>query len=371
MITNKKIMMLATTDNMIWQFLLPHIKELQNMGNIVECVCSKTGFWFDELQEKFGLKCYNIPFARNPFQLRNINAYKQLKKLQKQEKFDLIYCQQPVGGMMGRLIAKKFKVKCIYTAHGFAFLKGANPIKNFIFRNVEKYLAKYTDILITINEEDYNACKNWKAKQKYKINGIGFDNNKYEKNQSSSEDIKKELNLNDEFVILTVAEFIKRKNYDTMLKTIAELKNENIKFLVCGSGRDKSLIEKQIYDLGIQNKVMLLGYRKDINNIMKISDIFFLPSHQEGLTLSIIEAMNFGLPVVTSNVRGNRDLIVDGEGGFVCEQNDYSECAKKIKILIEDKQMKYNMSKVNKENAKKYSIENVKKELEEIYNAKI
>ena len=152
-----------------------------------------------------------------------------------------------------------------------------------------------------------------------------------------------------------------------MLKTIAELKEENIKFVICGTGRDKEEIESQIKKLGIEDKVLMLGYRKDINSIMNASDIFFLPSHQEGLTLSVIEALNFGLPVVTSNVRGNQDLVENGKGGFVCEQNDYKAFAKCIKELIDNNLLRKEMSKTNKENAKTYSIENVKKQLEEIY----
>jgi glycosyltransferase involved in cell wall biosynthesis len=362
----KKIMMLATTDNMLWQFLLPHIKYLQEKGCMVECVCHKTGFWFDELKNNFGLKMHDIEFERSPLNIKNYKALKKLYKLQEKEKYDIVYCQQPVGGMMGRLVSKKFKIPCIYTAHGFHFFKGNSKIKNFIFRNVEKYLAKYTDALITINDEDFNACREWKAKRKYKISGIGFDFNKYEKALSNRE-IKKELNISDEFVILTVAEFIKRKNYDTMLKTIAKLKDENIKFLVCGTGRDKLIIEEQIKNLNIEDKVQLLGYRKDINNLMTISNAFFLPSHQEGLTLSIIEALNFGLPVVTSDVRGNKDLVDDGVGGFVCDQNDYNAFAEKFKLLIKDANLCKSMSVVNLKNAKKYDIDNVKKELEKIY----
>ena len=212
MIKDKKIMMITTTDNMIWQFLLPHIKYLQEQGNIVECVCTKTGFWFDELKDKYGLTVHEIEFTRSPFSLKNRKGYKKLVELQKQEKYDLIYCQQPVGGLMGRLIAKKFKLPCIYTAHGFHFFKGNNPLKNFLFKSVEKYLAKYTTALITINEEDYQACKNWKAKYKYKINGIGYNDSKYPETKQKSE-ARKDLNLTDEFTIVTVAEFIKRKNY--------------------------------------------------------------------------------------------------------------------------------------------------------------
>lgn len=367
MIKSKKIMMLATTDNMIWQFLLPHIKYLQDQGNTVECVCSKTGFWFDELQNNYNLVCHEVNLPRNPLHPSIFKGWRQLKKLQKKEKYDLVYCQQPVGGVMGRMIAKKFKIPCIYTAHGFHFFKGNSKIKNLLFGTIEKHYAKYTDALVTINQEDYEAALKFKAKKVYKINGIGFDINKYKNPTIQKSEMKKQLGLSDEFIILTCAEFIKRKNYDTMLKTISELKNENIKFVVCGTGRDKELIEKQIKDLQIEDKVELLGYRKDINSIMNMADIFFLPSHQEGLTLSIIEALNFGLPIITSNVRGNQDLVVDGKNGYVCEQNDYKAFAAKIKYLINNPKVAKEMSIENKKASKQYDIKNVVTELEEIY----
>ena len=367
MITNKKIMMITTTDNMIWQFLIPHIKHLQSLGNEVECVCSKTGFWFDELQNKFGFKMHDIDFERSPFKLKNIKAYKKLIKLQEECKFDLVYCQQPVGGLMGRLIAKKFKIPVIYTAHGFHFLKGNNPIKNFLFKTVEKKLAKNTDVLVTINEYDYQACQSWKAKHKFKIPGIGFDINKYNNEQFDKEEFKSSLGVKDEFVIFTVAEFIRRKNYATSLKTIAELKDLNVKYLVCGRGKCEEEIKQQIKELGIEDKVVLLGYRKDVNKIMQVSDAFFLPSNQEGLCLSIIEAMNFGLPIVTSNVRGCQDLVEDGKNGFTADKNDYMRYAEIFKKLINDAELKHQLGKNSKEMAPIYDIENVKKQLEEIY----
>ena len=368
MITNKKIMMITTTDNMIWQFLIPHIKYLQQQGNKVECVCSKTGFWFDELRDKYGFTMHEIDFARSPFKPQNIKAYKQLIKLQEREKFDLVYCQQPVGGLMGRLIGKKFKLPVIYTAHGFAFLKGNNPLKNIVFKTVEKWLAKKTDVLITINEDDFQASQNWKSKYKFKISGIGFDINKYDNSDFDKEQFRASLGLKDEFTIVTVAEFIKRKNYDTMLESVAELKDSNIKFLICGSGRDEQEIKDKIKQLGIQDKVVLLGYRKDINKIMQVSDIFFLPSHQEGLCLSIIEALNFGLPIVTSSVRGCKDLVVDYGNGFVGDKDDHQYYARVINKLIQNSELKAQMSEKSKQLAPQYSIENVQKQLEDIYN---
>ena len=370
MFTNKKIMMLATTDNMIWQFLLPHIRHLQENGNVVEVVCAKTGFWFDELHDKYGLTVHEINFARNPIKPSNFKAYKKLKQLQKERKFDLIYCQQPVGGLMGRLIGKKFKIPVIYTAHGFHFFKGCSFKSKLIYKTVEKWLSKYTDILITINDEDFEAAKKMKAKNVAKINGIGMAFNKYEPLTETRQQIRNSLNLTDEdFVIVTVAEFIKRKNYNTMLETIKELKNrnENVKFVICGRGQEEENIKSQIKQLGIEENVLLLGFRKDINRILTASDMFMLASFQEGLTLSVIEAMSFGLPCVVSDVRGNRDLIVDGKGGFVVETENESMFADKIQSLSKNQEMRKQFADFNKEESKKYTIESVKKQLEEIY----
>ena len=149
-----KVLLLCTTDNMIWQFLLPHIKDLECFGAKVDCVCNRTGFWFDELKEKYGLNMIELAMKRKPINLTNFKAYKALKKLQKKNKYDLIYCQQPTGGLLGRFIGRRFKLPVIYTAHGFFFFKGNSKLKNFIFKTAEKIMARYTDILITMNDED-------------------------------------------------------------------------------------------------------------------------------------------------------------------------------------------------------------------------
>ena len=366
MFENKKVLILCTTDNMVTQFLLPHIKHMQEYGNMVDVACNKSGKWFSELTQ-CGLKVFELPCKRNPLKFSNIKAYKVLKKIVKDNEYDLIYCQQPVGGVLGRLVGHKFKIPVIYTAHGFFFYKGSKLVNKIVYKSAEKFLAKYTDVLVTINEEDYAAAKKMKKENVYKISGIGFDKNKYQ-NQLTKEQARKSLGIDEDcFVVCTVAEFIKRKNYDTMLKAIAQMKGK-IKFLACGTGVLFEKMQKKVNKMGLSNKVQLLGYRKDVNNIMVASDAFFLPSHQEGLTLSIIEAMNFGLPVVTSDVRGNRDLIVDQKGGFVVAQNDYIALAQKLTILQQNRELAHQYGMYNKQNVGKYSLENVIKELDEVYS---
>jgi len=365
---NKKVLLLTTTDNMIWQFLIPHAKYMQEQGAIVECACAKTGFWFDELV-KMGFIVHEIPLTRSPFSIKNLKGYKLLKKIVKENNFNIIHCHQPVGGVMGRLVAKKFKLPCIYTAHGFHFFKGA-PLKNrLIFKTVEKYCSKFTTALITMNNEDFENASKMKAKKVYQINGIGLDLSKYKKIESFDKaSFKTELGIQkDEFVIVTVAEFIKRKNYNTMLETIKELGDKKVKFLICGRGQQEQEIKNIIERDNLKDKVSILGYRKDVDKILQVSDCFFLPSFQEGLTLSIIEAMTFGLPVITSTARGNKDLIIDGVNGFVAEPKDYKTYAEKITTLMEDKNLQKEMSKSNKKACQNYDISVVIEQMKKVY----
>lgn len=364
-----KVLFLCTTDNMIWQFLVPHIKDLNSFGATVDCVCSKTGFWFDELRDKYNLNMIEVEMKRKPINLTNLKAYKKLKLLQKQNKYDLIYCQQPTGGLLGRFIGKKFKLPVIYTAHGFFFFKGNSKLKNLIFKSAERYMAKYTDVLITMNDEDFQATKSWKAKNKYQIHGIGIDLKKFDEGKLDSSNLKSKLGIREgEKIILSVSEFIKRKNYSTMLQTIASLSKErkDFKYLLCGTGVLLDEIKALSVELGIEDRVVFLGYRKDIDKIMEISDIFFHQSFHEGLTMGIMEAMHFSLPVVTSNVRGNKDLI-DENGGFITSPTDVEAQKLGLATLLDDDSLRKKQGEYNHNKVKDYYLDSVRNELLQIY----
>ncbi len=369
MISQKKILIVTTTDSMIGQFLLPHIKHLQDNGNIVECACHKTGFWFDEMVNN-GIKVYEVPFARNPLKPTNLKAKKQLYKLCEENDYDLIHCHTPVGGVMGRLAGKKFNIPVLYIAHGFHFYKGAPLINNLVYKNIEKHYSKYTDALVVMNDEDYNAALQMNAKRVYKINGIGFDVEKYSKYSIENLNLlNQDLKINDSnFVILSVGELIKRKNYYIMLETIKILNDSNIVYLICGRGKLKNELIKYTKKLGIQNQVRFLGYRKDINSIMQKSNLFFHASRQEGLTMAIMEAMNYGLPVVTSIARGCRDLIDDKKGGFINDCDDVSGFGDSIKKIMNNKDLSKKMGEYNRNKIKNYSIDIVLKQMEPIYD---
>ena len=154
----------------------------------------------------------------------------------------------------------------------------------------------------------------------------------------------------------------------TVVKAVAAMKNTQIKYVICGSGALKKQIEAQARSLGIESQVMLAGYRNDTREIYQAADIFVFPSLREGLPVSVMEAMASGIPIVAADIRGNRDLIIDGKGGYLIENAlDDREYASKITDLINNPEKIKRMTAFNLDRVLIFSIDNVKKQMTDIY----
>lgn len=316
--------------------------------------------------QEMGCKVHVIPIQRSPLRKENYRAYKILKKAIINEKYEIVHTHTPVAAAIVRLVCKNLKnVKVFYTAHGFHFFKGA-PIKNWlIYYPIEKWLSKYTDVLITINKEDYQrAKKTFKAGRVEYIPGVGIDVDKFANVTVNKTEKRKELDLpEDAFVVLSVGELNKNKNHEVIIKAIAKLNSPNIYYVICGQGPLESYLKQLANKLGISNRVKLLGFRKDIPEILKAADLFAFPSLREGLPVALMEAMAVGLPVICSNIRGNVDLIEDGKGGYLVKPENDAEVAASINKVYLSKEIKLEMGFVNKEKVKSYSVETVKKQV--------
>lgn len=310
----RKAMIIATVYSFVLHFEKNNIKILQNLGYEVIIATNFDGY-NGEL-DNLSIKKLDIKFTRTPFSFNNIKAFFKLNTYLKKNKIELIHCHTPVGGVMGRVLGKWNKVpKILYTAHGFHFFKGSPKINWLFYYPIEKFLSKFTDILITINKEDYERARKFYAKKVEYISGVGVDVKKI-KNIKIDKDKKRiELGIKEEnIVLLSVGELSARKNHIVPIKSLARLKNrENIVYLIAGTGNLEDYLKKQCKLLGVENQVKFLGYRKDIYELCQISDIFVFPSLQEGLPVALMEAMVFELNVICSNIRGNTDLIKNGK----------------------------------------------------------
>lgn len=369
-IKNKKILIVCTTDSMIWNFLIPHINWLLEKGFSVECACSRTGFYFDELTQQYNMILHEIPFERNPFKFSNIAAYKALKDLIKNNNFGLIHCHEPVGGAMGRLAGKRNKKYVLYIAHGFHFFKGA-PIKHWLLYYVFEYvLAFLTDCIITICREDFENSKKLHAKKHYYIPGIGVDFEKYDfsDREAIRNEIRKELHLStDDIVLISVGELSIRKNHIAIIHALSEIEDDRVKLVICGEGDEYKTLITTVNEYNLNDRVLFLGFRRDVPRILCAGDIFVFPSLWEGLGLAGIEAMYSGLPVIGSNRQGIKDYVIENETGFLFEPGDYSELAIKIRTLVDDEELRRKMANKGRRVCLKYSVENSINELNKIY----
>lgn len=371
-----KVLFVATVvKTHIMQFHVPYLKMFKEMGWDT-AVAARNDYedkdicnipWCDFF--------YDIPFGRNPLNLNNLRAYKQLKKVIDDGKYDIIHCHTPVGAALTRLAARTARdkgSKVIYTAHGFHFYEKA-PIKNWlVYYPIERILSKYTDVLITINKEDYERAKTkFKAVKTEYVPGVGIDTTLF--NNNCSDILEKRLELgvpSNAFVILSVGELIKRKNHVVVLRALAELKkkrvSDNIFYLVCGSGVLSNELQSLARKLQVEDHVLFLGYRKDIAEICNASNIFAFMSYQEGLPVAMMEAMACGLPVICSNIRGNVDLVKNGSSGLIVENSSKAIADAIIKLHDSEELCSY-----ISENAlyaiKKFDIKNVQKKMKDIY----
>lgn len=319
----KKFLMTATVPSMIGQFNMENIKLLLEMDYEVHVACNfeDRSVWTEERVSEFkkqltnmGVKKIQIEYARTPYDIpKLVRSYSELKKLIQREKYTCLHCHTPVAGMIARLAAKGTETKVIYTAHGFHFYKGA-PLQNWLlYYPVEKWLSRYTDVLITINKEDYQrAKKKFHAKETKYIPGVGIDVEKIQAVQVDRVKKRAELGIGkDDFLMLSVGELSKRKNHQIVIEALAKLKDKRIKYIICGQGPLKDKLEQMAEKLGVKDQLFLLGFRTDVIEICKSSDLFVFPSRQEGLPVALMEAMASGLPCVVSRIRGNTDLIED------------------------------------------------------------
>ena len=326
-------------------------------------------------EQQYGIKIHQIDFIRTPYHPGNRKAYSQLKELIQREKYDVIHCNTPIGGVLGRILGKKCKVeKVIYQAHGFHFYKGSPKINWMIYYPIEKLLARYTDALITINQEDFEFSKiKFKLRNNgkiYYVPGVGIDTTQYNTDEVSRSDKRSELGLDDgDIVLISMGDLIERKNYDISIRAIAETSNDDIQYIICGKGPEEENLAALAQNLGVSEKIHFLGFRSDIKELLAASDIFLFTTKQEGLPRSMMEAMASGLPCIASRIRGNTDLLENAEGGYLCDINDVSEYAEKLNLLACDADLRQKMGKNNLFTIQKFSIGTVTDAIRDIYEA--
>lgn len=366
----KKVLFVANIAKHILRFHLPYLKWFKEQG--YETHVAANG---DEEIPWCDVK-HNIAIERSPFSIKNIHAHRELKRIIDENDFALVHGHTPMGGVLARTASAASRKKgttVLYTAHGFHFYKGS-PLKYwFMYYPVEKYLASFTDGIITINREDYRLLidKKFRVKEKYFINGVGVNPAKFVPVVPSEKiRLRHELGYTDkQFILVYVAEFIHRKNHRFVIDAAVDLMAAipDLKILFAGRGVLLEEMKNYAQENGVSEVIDFLGFRSDIEKVMAIADIGISASRQEGLGLNLVEEMFLGLPIVASQDRGHRELVVPGENGFIYNQNNKSQFIEAVNDLYSNQEKRILFGKRSSELAQKFSLDNSVNAMAEIY----
>ncbi len=357
----------VTTIGGTMRFFPDLIRQLVAEGHTVDIATNETLSPVPAVYLELGCACYHIDCTRSPIHKGNLRAIGQLRRLVAEQKYDIVHCHTPIAAMCTRLACRKARKKgtrVFYTAHGFHFYTGA-PLKNWLlFYPVEKICAHMTDVLITMNQEDYRrAQKKMKAKKIAYVPGVGIDLKRFESIALDPQTKRAELQLPREGTwVLNIGELIPRKNQAMLIRVVAQL--EDVCLTIAGAGDLQEELSSLIESLGVSDRVKLLGFRADIAELCACCDVFAFPSFHEGLPVSVMEAMASGKAVACSRIRGNTDLI-DDNGGVMFDPHDMLSCKYAMEQILQ-----LDLAQLGGYNAKKiqsFSIETVIDAMKELY----
>lgn len=368
----KKVLFCATVvKTHIMEFHIPFLKLFRELGwhtavaarndyeNPADCVIPYCDDYFD------------IPFERNPLKLGNVRAYQMLKKVIDEGNYDIIHCHTPVGALLARLAAagaRKRGTRVIYTAHGFHFFKGA-PLKNWLVYFPPEWICSFlTDVLITINKEDYAfAQKHMHPRRLEYVPGVGVDTSRFGSFGEYRQAMREALGIReDEFFLLSVGELTPNKNHESVIRAMKELENLSIRYVLAGRGERMEAAKALVQELGLTDRVQLLGYRNDVPKLYAAADAFVFPSFREGLSVALMEAMSAGLPCIVTPIRGNMDLI-DNEVQGIYAGFTPAELAKGIRTIYENPELRNRLGQAAKEKVKLFDHANVQAQMKKIY----
>lgn len=371
----KKALLTATVQSHIGQFHRPLAEVLHEAGYEVHVAAQNNLAVKNGLSLDFIDKVYDVPFDRSPKSPKNLKAYRELKKILKEEHYDIVSCNTPMGGIVTRLAAigtRKKGTKVFYTAHGFHFFKGSSKKNWLVFYPIEKVMARLCDTLITITKEDYRLAKRKFRTNVAHIHGVGVYTDRY---HPVSEDVavmmrEKEGLAKDDYVILCVGELNQNKNQTTLIAASEKIIDQipNLKILLAGNGPKEEELRAQIKAAGLEENIILLGYRTDLETITPAVDLVVSCSFREGLPLNILEAELCKKPVIASINRGHNELIQEGKSGYKVKADDVEAYVERILSVYHNPELASSMGRVGYKIAMKYTADAVADELKAIYH---
>lgn len=364
----KKVLLVANVvKEHVLKFHVPTIRYLKEQGWTVDVAAS------GEETVPYCDRQIRGEWKRSPFTLDTLRGVRQLRRIIEAEHYDIIYCHTPVGALVARLAAQKARsggTKVVYFAHGFHFFTGAPLINWLLFYPVEKILAHRTDLLITLNDEDYARAKKCFPKKLpvMQVPGIGVEFSRLDVDDPAQcrAQLRSEWGISDDALVLVyVAELIANKNQKMLLEMLQRVKEKHpdAVLLLVGPDHADGHYQRLAQQMGLADSVIFTGWRKDVGACLRAADIAVASSLREGFALNIVEAMHCGLPVVATDNRGHVPILRDGENGFLVHVGESEKMAQRVLEIREKAQLREKLTHVD---VSRYSARAVAEQIYEI-----
>jgi glycosyltransferase involved in cell wall biosynthesis len=352
---------------MVCQFLVPVIEAQKKKGDYV-CVCGSDDSDVQKLRD-IGINVFphRIKRGLNPFGI--IREIFRVKRVLIEQKIDVVVCHSPIGAGVGRIAAVLAKTpNVVYFAHGLPCAPGQNILIWLFWFCIEKALGKITDAMLVMNNYDERLCKTHHlikdTNKIFRISGMGVDLKKFKHETDDYErrQIRKELGIpEDKKIVLCVAYLIQEKGVFILLAAAEKIcaQRNDIYFLLAGSGPSADKLKEKVKIAHMEDNFKLLGWRDDIDRLMRVADIFVLPTYYfEGLPVAILEAMACAKPVVATQHRGCEDAVLDGKTGFLVPIKNPTALAEKILVLLDNEQLRLQMGRAGRQWVEHYFEQN-------------
>ena len=375
--TAPRLLYVTTVSGSLRGFLRPFARHFRNLGWTVDGMgrgvsdCTDCQRAFDRVWE--------APWSRNPLNANNlVAAVREIRRVVDEGAYDIVHVHTPVAAFVTRFALRRRgpnRPIVIYTAHGFHFHPYGLPLKNAIFRTLEKAAGRWTDYLVTINRTDEAAAAAFRTvrpSQVRYIPGIGIDTSRFSPAAVPAGEgarIKAELGIPAETpMFLMLAEFNPGKRHADLLHAIAATGRQDFHVALAGDGRTREEMQALARELGVADRVHFLGMRRDAAALIRGSDAVMLPSEREGLSMSVMEALSLEKPVIGTRIRGIHDLVGD-DAGVLVAPGDIAGLARAMCRILDDPAEARRMGETGRRNMKLFELRHVIEAHEDLYTA--
>ncbi len=359
---NKKLAVITAIDSSLQKLLFSQLCAARDEGYEVHCISTK-GDNFEALEQE-GFITHDIRIKRSFSPLSDLKTLWNLFSCCRKERFDIVHTHTPKVSLLGQLAAKFAGVPVIInTVHGYYFHEYMPPLKRWFYIAMEWVASRCSTFILSQNPEDIETAVKLKIapRERFGYLGNGIDLSEFDPNKFDSDFRKqkrKEIDVPEDAVIIgIVGRLVREKGFIELFEAFQQImkKHKDVWLLIVGPEepeKNDRISGDTFLEYGIESRVRYLGMRGDIEEIMSCMDIYTLPSWREGFPRSAIEAAAMGLPIVTTNIRGCRQVVTDGKNGLLVARKSVSELASALEDLIKSEEKRLAMGQNGLDRAK-------------------